>query len=43
MRKWYICPYCDKKILKYEKGAESKGIFFVCKNCKKEIEILIKK
>ena len=41
MKKWFLCPYCKKKIIKYEKDANSKGIFFLCKKCKKEIEIII--
>lgn len=40
-KKWYNCPYCGKKILKYCEDAESKGIFFLCKKCKKEVEIKI--
>lgn len=43
MKKWFLCPYCNKRIVKYEQGAYSKGIFFLCKNCKKEIEIKINK
>ena len=42
MKKWYKCPNCGKKIIKYNEDAYSKGIFFLCKNCKKEIEIKIK-
>ena len=41
IKKWYRCPFCNKKILKYDRDAYSKGIFFLCKNCKKEIEIKI--
>lgn len=41
MEKWFLCPYCKKKIIKYKTGAYSKGIFFLCKNCKNEIEIKI--
>ena len=43
MDKWYTCPYCNKKLAKYNKGANSKGVFLLCKNCKKEIEIKINK
>ena len=43
MDKWYICPYCNKKLVKYKKGANSNGVFLLCKNCKKEIEIKINK
>jgi len=43
MDKWYKCPYCNKKLIKYIKGANSKGVFLLCKNCKKEIEIKINK
>lgn len=42
IKKWYKCPNCGKKIIKYNEDACSKGIFFLCKNCKKEIEIKIK-
>jgi transcription elongation factor Elf1 len=41
MKKWYICPYCSKKIIKYKEGANSKGVFLLCKKCGKEIEIKI--
>ena len=41
MKKWYICPYCKKKMIKYEKDANSKGVFLLCKKCGKEIEIKI--
>lgn len=41
MKKWYICPYCRKKIIKYKEDAKASGIFLLCKNCKKEIEIII--
>ena len=43
MSKWYICPYCKKKIIKYEKDAYSKDVFLLCKKCGKEVEIRIKK
>ncbi len=43
MRKWYICPYCKKRIVRYEEGAISKGVFLLCKKCKKEVEIKIYK
>lgn len=42
MKKWFLCPYCNKRIAKYKEDAECKSVFFLCKNCKKEIEILIK-
>ena len=32
MKKWYKCPNCVKKIIKYNEDAYSKGIFFLCKN-----------
>ena len=41
MDNWFKCPYCNKKIAKHIKDANSKGVFLLCKNCKKEIEILI--
>lgn len=43
MKKWYICPYCKKKLIMYEKNAKAKGVFLLCKKCKKEIEIKINK
>lgn len=43
MDKWYTCPYCNKKLIKYGKDAKAKGIFLLCKNCKNEIEIKINK
>lgn len=41
MEKWYVCPYCHKKLIRYGKGAKSEGVFLLCKKCKKEIEIKI--
>lgn len=43
MKKWFICPYCEKKLVKYEKDAISKSVFLLCKKCGKEIEIKINK
>ncbi|WP_201750552.1 hypothetical protein [Senegalia massiliensis] len=40
-KKWYRCPHCNQKILKYNENAKSKKIYIKCKNCKKEIEINI--
>lgn len=42
-KKWYLCPNCGKKLVKYKVDAFSKGIFLICKNCKSEIEIKINK
>ena len=42
MKKWYRCPICKKKLIQYNKDAQAKGIFLLCKSCKKEIEIKIK-
>lgn len=41
MKKWYKCPFCNKNLIKYEKGAISKSVFLLCKKCGKEIEIRI--
>ena len=43
MKKWFLCPYCKKKLIRYDKDAKSKGIFLLCKKCGKEIEIRINK
>ena len=43
MDRWYLCPYCNKKLIKFKKDAYSTGVFLLCKNCKKEIEIIINK
>ena len=43
MKRWFLCPYCKKKLIKYNKDAYSNGIFFLCKKCKKEVEIKINK
>ena len=53
MKKWFLCPYCKKKLIRYDKDAKSKGIFLLCKKCEgifllckkcgKEIEIRINK
>ena len=41
MKKWYKCPNCGKKLIKYNKDAYSKGVFFLCKKCKNEVDIKI--
>lgn len=42
MKKWFMCPFCrKKKLIKYEDNAYSKGVFLLCKNCGKEVEIKI--
>ena len=43
MKKWFNCPFCKKKLVKYNENANAKGVFLLCKNCKKEIEIKIDK
>lgn len=43
MGKWYFCPFCNKKIIKYSKDAECKGVFLLCKKCGKQVEIKINK
>lgn len=41
-RRWYLCPNCGKKILVYDiEKAKSEGLYIKCKQCKKEIEIVI--
>lgn len=41
IKEWYYCPSCGQKLLKYAKEAKSKKLYIKCKNCKKEIEIII--
>lgn len=41
-REWYECPNCGQKLLIYNKRAHARGIFLLCKKCKKEVEIKIK-
>ena len=41
MDKWYRCPRCKKKLILYNRSAQAKGIFLMCKNCKGIIEIKI--
>lgn len=43
MKKWYLCPQCKKKLIKYNEGAISKGVFLLCKKCGKEVEIKLNK
>ena len=43
MKKLFLCPYCKKKLIRYDKDAKSKGIFLLCKKCGKEVEIRIDK
>lgn len=41
-KKWYRCPHCKQKILKYDEiEGKSKKVYIKCKSCKKEIEINI--
>ena len=41
MKKWYKCPNCNKKLIKYNDGAYSNGIFLLCKKCGQEVEIKV--
>lgn len=42
MEKWYKCPRCGKKLLKYdEEKGKSKEVYLKCKQCKKIVEIKI--
>lgn len=43
MKKWYRCPHCKQKILKYDENANSEKIYIKCKKCNEEIEIKIKR
>ena len=43
MKKWFKCPFCNKKLAQYNENAKSIGVFLLCKNCKREIEIKINK
>lgn len=40
-KKWFYCPKCGQKLLKYKDKAESKKVYIKCKSCKNEIEIVI--
>lgn len=42
IEKWFKCPVCGQRLLKYNEKAISKNIYIKCKKCKKEIEIIIK-
>lgn len=45
MEKWFNCPYCGQKILKYDESqAISNALFIKCKgkNCGKTVEIKIR-
>ena len=37
--RWYFCPYCGKKLLRYSFGARASGFFIKCRHCGKEIEV----
>lgn len=42
IKKWYHCPNCGQKLLKYDdKEAKSRKLYIKCKKCKEEIEIMI--
>ena len=44
IKKWYECPYCGKRLLKYDEvKARSNDVFIKCRKCKREIEIKIDK
>lgn len=40
-KQWYVCPYCQKKLVLYEPNALCKSVYIKCKKCGKEIEIKI--
>lgn len=41
-KKWYDCPKCGKKLLKYDdEKVKSAQVYIKCKNCKEEVEIKI--
>lgn len=42
IRKWYVCPYCGKKLIVFNNTAISQGVFIKCKSCGREVEIKIK-
>jgi transcription elongation factor Elf1 len=41
LKKWYQCPYCKKNAVIYDNTAKCNGVFFKCKECKREFEIRI--
>ena len=43
MQKWNKCLFCNKKLIKFNEDAKCKGVFLLCKKCKKEVEIKINK
>lgn len=41
-KKWFLCPLCGKKILKYDEvKGKSENLYIKCKSCKNEIEIKV--
>ena len=40
-REWYHCPNCGRKLAIYDNAAKSNGVYLLCKECGKEIEIKI--
>jgi len=42
IKKWYYCPECGQKLLKYDdKEGKSRKVYIKCKKCRKEVEIKI--
>ena len=40
-KKWFLCPYCEKKLVLYEDTAHCRGVYIFCKFCKQEVEIKV--
>lgn len=40
--KWYFCPHCGRKLIKYSSGATAERLYLKCRQCGKEVEIRIK-
>lgn len=38
---WWVCPHCGKKYFQVSPDAYCKGVFLICKQCKRPFEVKI--
>lgn len=39
--KWFYCPACKKKLVKYGSSSISEGVYMKCRQCRRTVEIKI--
>ncbi len=40
--KWYFCPHCGRKLIKYTVGTIADRVYLKCRQCGRNVEIRIK-